>query len=584
MSCDTTDLKRISDEDQKPRVIDADDDASGKNIRSYQKKSKDYPICSKLSSIREEMKEFCDNMDRFVDENKIVFKNGEVEGFWGERKTANENPQDKSSSFIDKGEDREIEDKVSASEETKLRWWCSKERKLKVKEILRKRINDARKNKIKPEDTEARKNPDHTLPDDKNQAVDITNNIQGDLKTKILPNACRDSTYSAKNAENDKKSGIDIEVGTLNIPFSGNAINDLLDERDTLNDTFSSLKEEKVSDIIPQINSANSVDSDEESSSKYENIMDAATKSVKTEMLEDRFANISLESLDERKTIENESDDDSFRTATSVQEDSQILDNNQESPEISSTLDIRNNCDRVRGLANNENINDLANNRKTTDEEHADAICENKKSTDKMENLSDKIEMPSEEKLSTTSESNPRVDLFVRAIDRLSLERTSRESSRLTGKRAREAEDVEVSKKSLFDKEIHPERKPEERRPRSQISEKCRQHVIQEAKKFVRKASPLIDKCITSLIEDAENPGEKLCHKYDRRSLGEFLPFSFASKVDFRKSVGDFEERNNFCDKHKNESTNATNLCPREQDSVSAASIKNSGKITCKYT
>lgn len=546
------------EEDQKPK--------------SYQRKSKDYSIRSNLSSIREEMKEFCDGMDRFVDENKIVFKNGEVEGFWSERKTANENPQDES---VDEIENRETEDKVSASEEDKLRWWCGKERKLKIKEILRKREDEARKNKMKLEDTEARKNPDHSSPDDKNQTADIPNNIQSvcDSKTSST-NALQDSTktYSEKDAANEEKSRIDVGVEKLNTSSIENVLPDLslLDKKKASNN-ISSL-EEKMPNIILQI--TNSTDFDEQSS-KCENIVDANNKSVKTETLEDRFANLSLESLEERKTID-ESDDDSFRTATSVQEDSQSLDNNQESSRSSNTLYMKDNCGTDCGLTDNESINDVANSHKKIDEEHNGAICENKKSIDKMEKFSDKLKTSNSESKCSKPESNIQIDLLGRATDRSSLERTS-QSFKLTGKRIREAEDIEVSKKSFFGEEIHSGKKPEQRRPRSQISERCRQHVIEETRKFVKKTSPLIDKCIASLIE--ENSDKKLCHKYDRRSLGEFPPFNFASKIDFKKSAS--EERSTICDKYKNESTNVKNLCSQGQeliDSVSAASINNLGK------
>ncbi|XP_020286889.1 dentin sialophosphoprotein-like [Pseudomyrmex gracilis] len=562
VSCDTSDLKRILEEDKKPKI--------------YQRKSKDYSICSKLSSIREEMKEFCDGMDRFVDENKIVFKNGEVEGFWSERETANEHPQGES---VDESENRETEDKVSASEEeNKLRWWCSRERKLKVKEILRKREDEARKNKMKLEDT--RKNSDHYSSDDKNQTADITNNIQSVCDSKTATNSSTSvlvvdstKTYSAKDAENDEKSRIDVGAEKPNISSTENVILDLsLLDKEKASDSISS-PEEKMSNIIPRItNSTEFVDSDKQSSN-CENIAD--TKSVKTETLEDRFVDLSLESLEEGKTID-ESDADSFRTATSVQEDSQSLDNNQESSEGSNTVYAKDNC-TDRGLTDNENIDDVANSHKKIDEEHNDAICENK-NIDKMENFSDKIESSNGKSdllnlpsltgsvqaglycLRDRPGKSLRTKDWIGPKTHSSLKRTS-QFSRLAGKRIREVEDIEYSEEECnCDEVIYSRRKPEKRRPRSQISERCRQHVIQETRKFVKKASPLIDKCIASLMEDAENSGKKLCHKYDRRSLGEFLPSGFESKIDFKKSAS--EERSNLCDKYKNESTNVTNLWP----------------------
>jgi len=597
-------------------VINVRDDISNKNIKSYQRKNREYSFGSKLSSIREEMREFCDSMDRFVDENKIVFKNGEVEGFWGERKMVDENLQ---TDFVNDSKIQETGTKVSAGEEDKLRWWSTKERKLKVKEILKKREDEAKKNKVEEEDIEINEKSDHCS-EDKKQPADVTNNFQTvDLMTlktctsSVLPDSMK--TYFTKDIENyeceqsakiQQCTSIQQEesCGVFNSLFAElrnrdcvqkmhkpKISIDLIDLEEKLNCEKSTGDDTEIDtekrSVCTLINMKDIVDSNEQSS-KCENIVEE-DNSVKIEILEDKVNNLSLEFSEGKKNVD-ESDDDSFKTATSVQEDSQIAESNFESSEVLRLTNMDNNFDKIIDSIKNENIDHLINNcwkEIVSNKEHNDAIGEDEKINDKS---SDKtVTLKREQEFSTeTEQSNSQMESLVQTIDR-SLERASH-SSRLTGKRTREAEDIEISNKKSFLEEINPERKPEERKSRSQISERCRQHLIQETKKFARKVSPLIDKCITNLIKDAENAGEKSQrYKYDRRSLGEYVPSSYISKMDLSKPAGDFEERDNCHDKNlkSNKSNDVTSTYSEKQQLMaeqtinlqSAASVNHSGKI-----
>jgi hypothetical protein len=194
----------------------------------------------------------------------------------------------------------------------------------------------------------------------------------------------------------------------------------------------------------------------------------------------------------------------------------------------------------------------------------------------------------SERELSAEIEkSNSQIKSLVQTMDCLSLEGTGL-SSRLIGKRTREAEDVEVSNKKSFLEEINPGRKSEERKPRSQISERCKQHLIQETKKFAKKVSPLIDKCITNLMKNTENADEiSQYRKYDRRSLGEYLPSNFTSKVNLNISADDSGERIDG-NKYNNDLTSTHSekqeLIARQTiDLESIAPTNASGKSTNKY-
>lgn len=609
VSCDTSDLKQILEEDKFANTVTNErDDTSSKTNKSYQRKSKEYPFGSKLSSIREEMREFCDSMDRFVDENKIMFKNGQVEGFWGERKMVDENMQTDS---VDDSKIQETGIKVSASEEDKLRWWSTKERKLKVKEILKKREDEAKKNKVEAEDTEINEKFDRYSSKDKKQPTDITNNFQDvyDLMTlkTCLPSVLPDSTetYSIKDAENyDCEQSIKMQQeesrGVFTSLFAELRNRDcmqkihkpkistelmVLEERLDYEKSVVDTKKKNISTLIDMKSLVNC----NEQSLICENIVE--DNSAKIEILEDKVNNLPLESSEGKKNID-ESDDDSFKTATSVQEDLHISGGNYESSGILRLTDMENNFHKIVDSMKNENIDQLVDNHwkgVILNKEHNDAICEDEKITDKSEKSSGKIEISkTEREFSTEIElSNSQRKSHVQTtINHLSLERTSR-SSKLTSKRIREAEDIEVSNKKSFPiKEINPRRKPEARKSRSQISERCRQHLIQETKKFARKVSPLVDKCITNLIKETEDVGEKSqCHKYNR-SLGELLPSDCASKMDLGKSDS-FGDQDN-CDNYDNKSNDVTNTYSEKQElmteqmnnSQSIASVNHSGKIS----
>lgn len=608
VSCDTSDLKQTLEKDKLANTVTkVRDDTSNKNNKSYQRKSKEYPFGSKLSSIREEMREFCDSMDRFVDENRIVFKNGEVEGFWGKRKMVDENLQ---TNFIDDSKIQEAGTKVSASEEAKLRWWSTKERKLKVKEILKKLEDEAKKNKVEAEDTEIKEKFDCDSSEDKKQPTDTTNNFQDvyDLLTLktcqpyVLPDSTE--TYSVEDAKNyDCNQSVKMQQeesrGLFHSLFAELRNQDCVQEMHkpkvstelmALEEKFGyeqSVIDTKNKSVSTLINMEDPVDCNKQSL-KCENIVEE-NNSTKIEILEDKINNLSFETLEGKKNID-ESDDDSFKTASSVQEDSQISKGNFESSEILKLTNMENKNDKIIDPIKNENIDQLVDNHWKEiifNKEHYDAIYKDEKINDKSEKSSNKIGISeTEEEFSTKIEqSNSQRKLLVQTIDRLSPERNH--SFKLTGKRIREAEDIEVSnKKSFLIEEIKPGKKSEERKSRSQISERCRQHLIQETKKFAKKVSPLIDKCITNLIKETEDAGKKSQYRKYNQSLGEYLPSDCVSKMDFSKFAGNFEERDNCHNEDGNKSNDVTNTCSEKPklteqlNSQCAASANHFGKIS----
>ncbi|XP_046741429.1 leucine-rich repeat and coiled-coil domain-containing protein 1-like [Diprion similis] len=103
------------------RNVTTEDDESSEEPLS----TSENHISSQLSSVREEMKDFCEDMRKFTEENGIVYKNGEVVRCWG-------------------GENKliEVTDDSKSREETG-RWWNTKERKQRVRKILKQREEES---------------------------------------------------------------------------------------------------------------------------------------------------------------------------------------------------------------------------------------------------------------------------------------------------------------------------------------------------------------------------------------------------------------------------------------------------------
>lgn len=567
--------------------------------KNYSRKSKEYPFGSKLSSIREEMKEFCDSMDRFIEENKVVFKNGEVEGFWSQ-KTTDANSQTDSVNLVE-CETRETEAKGSVSDEDKLQWWSSKERRLKVQEIIKKRENEAQKDQA--EDVKTSDNFDRSKQEDEKPRTDNFQDVYDLMTLKTCPKVFSESreTYAVKSENNlecersEKVQEKSCKVfGSLFAELRSrdsdcrkcklNVSNELMAVEGTSSSQTSAIDAERkyIYNIIHTTTPMN-VDSDEQSSNRESTERGDGNFDAKIDILEDKFDILSFESPKEKKNMD-ESDDESFKTATSLPEDTQVVESDQGSLESFRSPKIEKNNDNIVDIIKQSVDNSVDDRYKeiVSHKESDNVICEDKKN-DKTERS---LDSNNERVLSTeiTKVHNSQVELVAGKMNRLSLQRTSQS---LTGKRTREAEDIQVStKKSLLVEEVDLDRKSEERKTRSQISERCKQHAMQEARKFVKKASPLIDKCITTLIKDAENAGEKshyYYNKYDRKSLAESLTFVPTAKSDLNKIVSDSKEQNN-CDKDEDESKDLSNAYSARYESMSKRTINSESIATVDDT
>ncbi|KOC67289.1 Dynein assembly factor 1, axonemal [Habropoda laboriosa] len=331
-----------------------------------------HPLSNQLSSIREDMKEFCADMDKFVEENKIVFKNGE----------------------------EEKESSRGMKEEENFKWWSTKERKLKVREIMKKREEE----KTYPERED--------------------NSIYSEATEKEENEQRFSSVFDSFFMEMDQKSGIDVKSEKMSRTTSSRELLAIEEVEEGVEETVES-----------SIDGTSKLDNDQEATKK---------KCVKIEILEANPVNI---------TDDDESDNESVKTVI----------NNYESPEINTEVNVKSNS----------------------------AI-----SSDTLKN--------------------------VQVLSDVEIRNTVTEKSNNSSKSHKRTCDSEylnvVSKKSHLIEEIDVEKDSSDRRSASEVTARCRQHMLREAKKFMKKESPLIDKCIESLITNKDSEGKwnlRKCHQKD---------------------------------------------------------------------
>ncbi|XP_076751951.1 uncharacterized protein LOC143424029 [Xylocopa sonorina] len=122
------------------------ENSSNDSSDNYQRNDNPHPLSSQLTSIREDMKNFCSGMDKFVEENKIVFENGDVKRFWDEKKVINSATKSKSNDESEEIMSSVIMEEKRRNQPTE-KWWNTKERKSKVKEILQKREEEVQRSR-----------------------------------------------------------------------------------------------------------------------------------------------------------------------------------------------------------------------------------------------------------------------------------------------------------------------------------------------------------------------------------------------------------------------------------------------------
>ncbi|CAK9833439.1 Dynein axonemal assembly factor 1 [Anthophora retusa] len=406
-------------------------------------KSNSYTLSSQLTSIREDMKEFCADMDKFVEKNKIVFKNGEVEGFWGENIEVNSTIKCYTS---DKREEEESSTEMKEGDNFK--WWSTKERKLKVKEIMKKREKEVQKSNTEKvaifeeklsndERDEVKKQisaspsvydllnlkrcPEILLKDTRTYPENEDNSVYGESNEKEKTEERFSSIFDSFFMEIDQKSGIDMKPEKILKTISSR---ELL----AIEEVEEGVEEAQSSDVVSSTIDTPKLDVDDQET--------ARKKRVKIEILEARPVNSS---------DDEESDNESVKTVI----------NNYEDPEINVRNDPKLSSDTSKSIE------------VPSDDEFRNVVAENSNGSTK------------------------------------------------SHKRARDSDHLSVaSKKSHVIEESDLKKESSV----GEITVRCRKHMMREAKKFMKKESPLIDKCIESLITNKDNEGKwdlTKCHAED---------------------------------------------------------------------
>ncbi|XP_060828002.1 uncharacterized protein LOC132913588 [Bombus pascuorum] len=424
-------------------------------LDNYRRKDEPHPLTSQLSSIREDMKEFCADVDKFMEDNKIVFKNG-----------------------IKSDRDNEEKGKDSSNKEKDFKWWNTKERKLKVKEILKSREEESKRSrnvkKIEIIEDVAEKISEASNKEEtkENKEVSSSQSVYDLLNLKTCPTIQLSNVKSYPRnedasmlCESAKKEGNkDRSSGLFNSLFNEMEYRDSSNKREKMSKSISSHElltieeaEEAVEETARSSSCTDIILSDQENFQK---------KSVRIEITGADPVNATL--LDE----DEESESESVKTVI----------NNYE--EINEKGDTRTNIVKEN---NSECVSDSS------------SVTEVQNKMQQLDTTFDGTISSSVEKSSQSSKSH---------------------------KRSRDCEYLDVvSKKSHLIEEVDIEKDRSDERTTGEVFEKCRRHFMKEAKKFVKKESPLINQCIESLITNRNSEGNWKI----QRNQEDFLSFTTAN-------------------------------------------------------
>ncbi|XP_076241038.1 uncharacterized protein LOC143183398 [Calliopsis andreniformis] len=426
------------------------DDYRGKDDRCV--------LSSQLNSIREDMKEFCADMDKFVEDNKIVFKN-----------------------------DKQEEKESSVKKEDTFKWWSTKERKSKIKEIMREKEEETKKKQERAEgvqkdekietvyfsrETSEEKVTQEELDKKKEGVYDLLN-----LKTcpKILLQDVK--TYSedegsSKFSESTKKEKReDLSGGVFNSLF--NELN-YKNRRNRKLETSKSLSSHKLL-AIEEIEET--VEEPSENSSNLENCISVNKVTSHTDILKSENIQEKVKTEVHRiEIVEVHSSD--FGTTNSTDDDE------SDNESVKTVIDMYEESTKIE-----------------TESGHADQRIDTNKSIaeskDRSYTLSSTPEN-TEAQRDHKSEENSDVQSLNTLTTSSGTEKTNQTLK--SYKRTHDCDHLDIaSKKSHLIEEVDSE-KNSRQKTGSEVFEWCRRHLMKEAKQFMKNGSPLIDRCIESLI------------------------------------------------------------------------------------
>ncbi|KZC05685.1 Dynein assembly factor 1, axonemal [Dufourea novaeangliae] len=402
VSCDIS--NREDNKTTNTKVTDmAEEESPYKDVSyDYRRKDDRHHLSTQLSSIREGMKEFCADMDKFVEDNKIVYENGDVKRFWG---VGNVN-----SPLVHEGKPDGKQSSAPNEGNGDFKWWSTTERKLKVTECMRKREEEA---------------DDHTF-----SKSSMTEN-KGDTSSGVFHSLLNELDH--RNRRNSKQS------------LKSHSSHKLLAIEET---------EETVEETVRepnQLNKCGSTLSNTSKSGTNQGIL--KMEPVRVEIAEAGPNDVGSSNSSE----DDESDKESVITVIDLYDRHRLK---SRSANTSATFSLES---KPQGSSE----------------------------------LSESVAVQNHDNENSGSDTQA----LVAPLTSLHDEKSSQTAK--TRKRMHDSENLEMaSKKShlIEEVDVESERVSVNRRSGSEVSERCRDHVTKEAKKFMQKESPLIERCIESLI------------------------------------------------------------------------------------
>ncbi|XP_076626940.1 uncharacterized protein LOC143344615 [Colletes latitarsis] len=448
------------------------------SCNDYQRKNDRHPLSSQLSGIRKDMKEFCADMDKFVEEHKICFKNGDVEGFWGEKgygnsqsaPDTNDKQEEKQSSMSIKGEDD-------------FKWWNTKERKSKVVEIMKRR------------EEEAKKETEVTVITEELHNVRKTDIVEDVLEKVSVERASQDEGAEEKKREVSSSQGV---YDMLNLKVCSKLImqdiKTYAENEDNSTLCKSPTEEEKGEATTAVFHSLfHELDHKNLKNTKFERMLKSHSSHelFAIEETEETAEEIARDPSSVRRCVSTGtilSNTNSLKTENErcavkkepVQTDISKV-NSDEATFVNSTDDDD---------SDNESV-------KTVIDLHERSV----KKLGVVGNALEKKESSMNVQVEKNEEKGQSSD--IQALNALISSFHADKSNHVSKscKRAHDCEYLDVaSKKSHLIEEVDSETNPSDRDNGRDTANKCKKHLKREARKFIKKELSLIDKCIENLI------------------------------------------------------------------------------------
>lgn len=452
VSCNILDTK--SDERKREENMASNECPSKDILDNYRRRNDPHPLSSQLSSIREDMKEFCVEMDKFMEENKMVFKES-----------------DKTRKEEDEGKDS-------------VKWWDTKERKLKVREILKRREEAERSRNAKRieivEEVEKEEEEEEEV-DKGAKDVPFCQGVYDLLNLKKCPQILlKDVKADGKTGEGDAMLHESVKNDNNKDRLSGlyNSLFNEMNRRSGM-DKKGSRKSLSSQELL----TLEKIDETAEETTRSASCIDI----ISSDIMNDSEIIVKSEPVDVK--IMEKSSPVNVTTSSLDSTDDEISDSE-------SVKTIINNYDKAKEIDEEEANATSTNN--NTREQGEDNCGRNESGNVKI------IEVQSEndevQSLETASEKDANVSSSSSSFEKSTISSKSHKRSRDC-----ECQDV-ASKKFHLIEEIDAEQNPRSgEKVVDGISEKCRQHFIKEAREFVKKESPLIDRYIEDLISKKGN-------------------------------------------------------------------------------